>query len=186
MNSTQIKNFIKVFIVLDLFLILYAFLFQNVTWLLNTQVAFLASFFITISSYFSYRKNVNNRLSNLEKKNDSKILEDRDKIDEIDDPYDLYSEYEEIPEEELTTEKIKQIIKEEKLKVKRNSIKNTFTSVGGFVSIYRFFAYGFLVLGFFALNNNKIFIAIPFLIGLSIIPLGTLLSKLIYSKKVEK
>ncbi|MDC7248656.1 MAG: hypothetical protein PQJ49_01900 [Sphaerochaetaceae bacterium] len=184
MNKTQIKNFVKVFIVLDLFLILYIFLFQNATWFLNTQVAFLSSLFITISSYLSYRKNVNGRLSNLENKSDFKTLEDRDKIDEIDDPYDLYSEYEEIPEEELTTEKIKEIIKEEKSKVKRNSIKNTFTSVGGFISIYRVLAYAFLVFSFFALNNNKLFIAMAFFIGLSIVPLGTLLSKLIY-KKVE-
>ncbi|RXK14620.1 hypothetical protein CP965_04025 [Halarcobacter mediterraneus] len=183
MNNAQIINFIKVFIVLDLFLVLYSFLFQNATWVLNTQVAFFASLLITLSSYFSYRRNVNKRLSNLKEKNDFRTLEDRDKIDEIDDPYDLYSEYEEIPEEELNTEKIKEIIKEEKTKVKRNSIKNTFTSASGFISIFRVVAYGFLVLGFFALNNNKIFIAIPFLIGLSVVPLGTLLSKIVYRRK---
>ena len=44
----------------------------------------------------------------------SKSIIDRDKIDEIDDPYDLYTEYEEILKSELTPEKIKEIINDEK------------------------------------------------------------------------
>ncbi|RXJ77932.1 hypothetical protein CRV03_02880 [Arcobacter sp. F155] len=185
-NNKYIINFAKVFLVLDAILIIYSLIFQNATWALNTQVAFLGSLFVTLASFLAYRRNVNNRLSTLDEKSEHQSLEDRDKVDEIDDPFDLYSEYEEIPEEELTTEKIKEIIKDEKSKVKKHSIKNAFTSAGGFVSIYRILGYGSLIFGFFALNNNGIFLAVPFLIGLGVVPLGTLLSKLVFKNKLEE
>ncbi|OCL93307.1 hypothetical protein AAX28_00850 [Arcobacter porcinus] len=175
---SDILNFAKVFIVLNLCLSFYAILFQNTIWLLNLQVAFFSSLFVTLASFLSYRKNIINRLSTYEEKyKDSS--ETRDKIDEIDDHFDLYSEYEEVPENELTSEKIKEIINEEKKKVKQNSIKNTLFSTGGFVSIYRIFGYGFLIFGFFALNNNNLFIPLSFIIGLGIVPLGVLFTKFI-------
>ena len=175
--NQEVLKFAKVFIILDFCMILYAFIFQNSSWLLNTQVAFISSLFITIASFLSYKRNIQNRLSNLDlsKQNQG---EQRDKIDEIDDPYDLYTEYEQIPESELTPEKIKEIIEDEKSKVKKNSFKNTLFSAGGFLSVYRVLGYSFLVFGFFALNNNKIFIPIAFIIGLGVVPIGVLVSKL--------
>ena len=179
--NPEILKFAKVFILLDLCLILYSLIFQNNLWVLNTQVAFVSSLFIVIASFLSYRRNIQSRLSNLDltKTNQS---EDRDKIDEIDDPYDLYTEYEQIPEEELTSEKIKEIINDEKSKVNKNSFKNTLFSASGFLSIYRILGYGILIFGFFALNNNKIFLPIAFIIGLGIVPIGVLFSKLLEKK----
>ena len=175
--NSNILNFAKVFIFLNLCLSVYAILFQNIIWLLNLQVAFFSSLFVTIASFLSYRKNIKNRLSNIDDTNRFSA-DDRDKIDEIDDPYDLYSEYEEIPESELTSDKIKEIIEEEKRKVKQNSIKNTVFSAGGFVSIYRVLGYLFLIFGFFALNNNNLFIPLAFIIGLGIVPIGVLFTKI--------
>lgn len=179
--NPEILKFVKVFILLDFCIILYSLFFQNKFWLLNTQVAFISSLFIIIASFLSYRKNIQNRLSNLDL---SQINEgiDRDEIDEIDDPYDLYTQYKEIPEDELTTEKIKEIINDEKSKVKRNSFKNTIFSASGFLSIYRILGYGILIFGFFALNNNKVFLPIAFIIGLGIVPIGILFSKLLEKK----
>lgn len=176
--NPEIIKFAKVFIFLDLCIFIYALVFQNKLWLLNTQIAFISSLLITIASFISYKKNIQNRLSNFDYSKISKD-EDRDKIDEIDDPYDLYTEYEEIPENELTAEKIKEIINDEKSKVKRNSVKNTIFSASGFLSIYRIFGYIILIFGFFVLNNNKIFMPIAFIIGLGIVPFGVLISKLI-------
>jgi hypothetical protein len=176
--NQDILKFAKVFILLDLCLVIFAFILKDSYWVLNTQVAFISSLFITIASFFSYKKNVQNRLSNL----DLSVVntnEDRDKIDEIDDPYDLYTEYEEIPEDQLTPEKIKEIIEDEKSKVKKNSFKNTIFSAGGFLSVYRVLGYGTLIFGFFALNNNKIFLPIAFIVGLAVVPIGVLLSKLL-------
>lgn len=176
--NPEIIKFAKVFIFLDLCIFIYALVFQNKLWLLNTQIAFISSLLITVASFISYKKNIQNRLSNFDYSKISKG-EDRDKIDEIDDPYDLYTEYEEIPENELTAEKIKEIINDEKSKVKRNSVKNTIFSASGFLSIYRIFGYVILIFGFFVLNNNKIFMPIAFIIGLGIVPFGVLISKLI-------
>ena len=176
--NLEIIKFAKVFIFLDLCIFIYALVFQNKLWLLNSQIAFISSLFITIASFISYKKNIQNRISNLDLSQTFKN-EDRDKIDEIDDPYDLYTEYEEIPENELTAEKIKEIINDEKSKVKRNSVKNTIFSASGFLSIYRIFGYIILIFGFFVLNNNKIFMPIAFIIGLGIVPFGVLISKLI-------
>ena len=179
--NPEILKFAKVFILLDLCLILYSLIFQNNLWVLNTQVAFVSSLFIIIASFLSYRRNIQSRLSSLDltKTNQN---EDRDKIDEIDDPYDLYTEYEQIPEEELTSEKIKEIINDEKSKVNKNSFKNTLFSASGFLSIYRILGYGILIFGFFDLNNNKIFLPIAFIIGLGIVPIGVLFSKLLEKK----
>ncbi len=183
-NKNSIIGFAKVFIIVNLCLIAYAVFFYDKTWLLNTQVAFFGSLFVTIASFLSYKRNVNSRLSNYDASKELKI-DDRDKVDEIDDPFDLYSpEAEPISEEELTPEKIKEILKEEKSKVKKNSLKNTLFSAGGFISIYRVLGYGFLIFGFFALNNNKIFLAVPFLVGLTVVPLSVLIAK--FTLKLEE
>lgn len=179
--NQHILDFAKVFIAINLCLVIYSLAFENMHWLLNTQVAFFSSLFITIASFLSYKRNIQSRISNLDMSKTSKT-EDRDKIDEIDDPYDLYTEYEEIPEEELTPEKIKEIINDEKSKVRKDSFKNTLFSAGGFLSIYRVLGYGSLLFGFFALNNNGIFLPIAFMIGLGVVPLGVLASKLLFKK----
>ena len=179
-NPENLK-FAKVYILLDLCIAIYALVFQNNLWFLNSQVAFISSLFITIATFLSYKRNIQHRISNhdLSQSNDLEQRDKIDKIDEIDDPYDLYTEYEEIPENELTAEKIKEIINDEKSKVKKNTFKNTLFSVGGFLSIYRILGYGVLVFGFFALNNNGIFLPLAFILGLGIVPFGVLFSKLI-------
>lgn len=185
-NKNVIFSFAKVFFIVNLCLIVYSLAAHNTVWLLNTQVAFVGSLLVTLASFLSYRKNVNNRLANYETPDNVLSSQDRDKVDEIDDPFDLYTEYEEIPEEELTPEKIKEIIKDEKSKVKKNSFKNTIFSAGGFVSIYRVLGYGSLVFGFFALNNNKLFLAVPFLVGLSVVPLSVLGAKFILKLEADQ
>lgn len=187
-SKNTIFSFAKVFLIVDLCLIIYSFIFQENIWILNSQVAFLGSLFVTIASFLSYKKNISNRLSNLDKSkymNNELRSKDRDKIHEIDDPYDLYSEYEEIPEEELTPSKIKEILQEEKSKVRKNSFKNTIFSATGFVSIYRIIGYVSLIFGFFALNNNGLFLVIPFLLGISVVPVSVLLGKLVYDTTLE-
>ncbi|XPV70574.1 MAG: hypothetical protein ACNI25_08305 [Halarcobacter sp.] len=184
-TKNTIVSFGKIFLIVDIALAIFALIVYDSLWLLNTQIAFLGSLFVTITSFLSYRKNIQNRLSNFDS---SKVnsSEDRDKVDEIDDPYDLYTEYEEIPEEQLTPEKIKEIINEEKSKVKKDSFKNTIFSATGFVSIYRILGYGFLILGFFALNNNKLFLPIPFLVGLAVVPISVIVSKAILKEEASQ
>ena len=175
--NPEILKFAKVFIFLDFCLIVYALVFQNNLWLLNTQVAFISSLLVITGSFLSYKKNIENRLSNIDYTKTKEGV-DRDKIDEIDDPFDLYSDYEAVKEEDLTPEKIKEIINDEKSKLKKNSVKNAIFSASGFLSLYRIVGYAILVFGFFALNNNGVFMPISFIIGLSVVPFGVLISKL--------
>ncbi len=180
MINTSVKKFILAFLCVNFLIVLYSFVFKSSLWLLNTQVAFVSTLLITIASFLSYRKNIKARISNLDLSNEQVLKEDRDKIDEIDDPFDLYSENEEVLEEDLSPEKIKEILKEEKAKVKNNYFKNTIFSASGFLSIYRILAYAILVFSFFALNNNNIFLAIPFIVGITIVPVSILFSKLFF------
>lgn len=175
--NPEVLKFAKVFIFLDFCLIIYALVFQNNFWLLNTQVAFVSSLLVVTGSFLSYKKNIENRLSNIDSTKTKEGV-DRDKIDEIDDPFDLYSDYEAVKEEDLTPEKIKEIINDEKSKLKKNSVKNAIFSASGFLSLYRIAGYAILVFGFFALNNNGVFMPISFIIGLSVVPFGVLISKL--------
>ncbi|RXI39059.1 hypothetical protein [Arcobacter cloacae] len=175
--NPEVLKFAKVFIFLDFCLIIYALVFQNNFWLLNTQVAFVSSLLVVTGSFLSYKKNIENRLSNIDSTKTKEGV-DRDKIDEIDDPFDLYSDYEAVKEEDLTPEKIKEIINDEKSKLKKNSVKNAIFSASGFLSLYRIVGYAILVFVFFALNNNGVFMPISFIIGLSVVPFGVLISKL--------
>lgn len=180
MMMKMIKNkdfliFIKIFIFLDLALIIYSFYFKNIIWLINTQVAFISFLFISIASFISYRKNIKKRVENLDLLRSEN--EDVDMIDKIEDPYDLYSDIIESNKDDLNAQEIKEIIKEEKAKVKAQTFKNTIFSASSYLSLYRLFGYAFLIFGFFILNNNKIFIPVAFIVGLSIVPFGVLLSK---------
>lgn len=180
---TRIKKFAKVFFIIDFGIIVFCFLEANYLWLLNTQVAFISSLFISLATFLSYNKNVKKRLEGLNEKMDN--LGDRDVIDEIDDPYDLYSDdVINESEKELTAIEIKTILKEEKDRVKRNSLKNTFFSGTAFISIYRIAGYVILVVGFFYLTNNKIFEPVSYLTGLLVVPISVLIAGYLI-KKIE-
>lgn len=172
---TMIKRFGKIFFIIDALLIIACLIFQKYLWLLNIQVAFISSLIISITTFLSYQRSVNKRLDSDFDSIDT--LEQRDKIDEIDDPYDLYSEDGVQEEKELSAHEIKTIIKEEKSRVSRNSFKNTLQSGTSFISIYRVVGYSLLILGFFALVNHNIFNPIAYLVGLFIVPLSSLMMK---------
>lgn len=173
--KSMIKPFGKVMIIINLALILYGFGFENSTWVLNTQIAFISSLIISLATFFSYQRSIQKRLENASV--DIDTANDRDKMDEIDDPFDLYSEETIAQEKELSAHEIKQIIQEEKAKVKQNTLKNTFANGGSFVSLYRIVGYGILVIGFFFLINHKLFMPIAYLIGLFVTPLSMILLK---------
>ena len=177
-QTMMIKKFAKVFLIIDFGVIVFCVLSNNYLWLINTQVAFISSMLISIATFLSYKRNVDKRLAGAENLEDLK--DDRDKIDQIDDPFDLYSESKIDNEKtDYTPEQIKQILKEEKQKVKQNSFKNAFSGASGFVSLYRVLAYAFLVFGFFSLTNNEIFHTMAYLTGLFIVPLSMFFMKLI-------
>ncbi len=176
-TKMMIKKFAKLFFIIDFGVVLFCILSNNYLWLINTQVAFISSLFISLATFLSYKRNVAKRLENIDY--DATLSNDRDEIDKIDDPYDLYSEDEINEKTEFSAKEIKDIIKEEKSKIKQNSIKNTIYTTTSFISIYRVVGYALLVFGFFSLTNNGVFSAMPYLAGLFIVPLSMLCAKFI-------
>ena len=141
----------------------------------NVQVASLSSFLVIVGASFAYKRMVDSKVSS------ESYETDRDLLDEIEDPHELYSEepINEAPAEELS---LKEIVKEEKAKIKTFSFKSIKHGARGSVSAFRIVPYVFLILGFIALKNNAVldlsFYLPSLLIGIIV---GSLVSKEIAS-----
>ena len=132
-------------------------------WLMNTQLAFICSMLITFASFFSYKIMI-------EKKIDSKDYGDhKEAYDDLEDPYKVFEEDEEdAPVQETSHPK-----KTTKL---RNMVYGLMSGIGGALSLYRILAYSVLFLAILYLIRHDIFAAIPFFIGLSVVPVVSLVS----------
>ena len=130
-------------------ILIFATYFISNSFYANLQVASLSSFFIILGSVYAYKKMIESQV-------EIKSYEvDRDALDIIDDPHGLYDEtpLNETPAEDLD---LKQIVKEEKAKIKTFSLSAMKEGGSAGFSVYRLVPYLFLVLGFIALKNNDI------------------------------
>ena len=164
----SIKKILVFIVLLDLLLVIYGF-FKPSNWLLNSQLAFISSLFVTLASYLSYKRMIQKRL-------EVGDVDSRDLIDKMDDRFDLYDEKEGIEDKDL-----KAIIKEERAKfTPKKSVENLYKSMGGLLNPLRVLSYLTLILSFLYLVNSHNFDLGAYLIGLAVVPLGTLLGS-IYS-----
>jgi len=116
--------------------------------LVSAQLAYWSSVLVVLASFGSYRRMVRKRL---EAGMVPETGADRDSIDKLEDPYDLYGDEEEAPEPERS---LRETIREEKRRMKKNRRSPMATArdaVPAF-SFWRLGAYGVLVLGFFFLR----------------------------------
>ena len=141
------KRAISIFGIAELF-IFATYLFSSKIFA-NVEVAFFSAFLIIVGASYAYRKMV------IAKVESGEYVEDRELLDQIEDPHELYDgkEINDAPPEELS---LKEIVKEEKAKVKPLNVKNIKHGIRGSVSIFRVLPYLFLILGFIALKNNNI------------------------------
>lgn len=156
MTSTNIK-IINTLLFVDSLLIGFCIFMGDRDWLYSSQIAFFTSALVISASMISYRKMVNRGVAL------GAIVTDdnRDELDKLDDPHDLYSEDE------------GNSLKEEKAKLKENrrSLKEVAKDSRASFSFFRLGAYIILVLGFFYLNRHD-YLHIPsYLISLSFPPL---------------
>ncbi|MDX1295166.1 MAG: hypothetical protein R3302_02795 [Sulfurimonadaceae bacterium] len=131
---------------------------------INIEIAFFSSFFILLGSMYSYAKLVSKRVESYEGR------DEKDLVEKIDDPYDLYDD-EEQPKTEVDPDEVdlKELIKEEKKRIKATgAAKNVKKTAPAMVSLYRLVPYGFLVLGFIGLKNNGLLELWPYLIGIGL------------------
>jgi len=128
-------------------------------------VAFITSSIVVLSSFKSYKNMVQKRLELNPK---AEEFDNRDTIDKLEDPYNLYDEEIEQNQEELN---IKELIKQEKklLKKNRRSFKDTFKDSAKAFNPIRLIAYAILVFGYFYLlkSNN---LSIIFYLATLIVP----------------
>ena len=148
MMRTTVGQNIKIFVLVELLIGLSYF--YSKTLFINIEVAFLSAFFVIIGSAFAYKKMVNAKLASGEYEGK---LEERELLDTIEDPHELYDEnsINAVPQEELD---FKSIVKEEKAKIKTFSLSSAKYGARGSVSLFRLLPYVFLILGFISLKNN--------------------------------
>jgi len=156
------KSAIIALVVVDLFIIALTFLFGEEHWLINTQMGFIPSAFVMLGSMLSYRSMVQGRL------NVGAIPDDeRDTLDTLEDPYDLYDDELKKDDSEKT---LVEVVKEERqnLKKSRRSVWQTTKDSKASFSFYRLASYLVLIFGFFYLNNNQLLEIPVYLFSLAI------------------
>ncbi len=162
---TKIKK--TFFILIFLQVIIALLLFISKAFFVSFEVALLSGSLITMGSLYAYRNMIQARTQNVD------IEDNKDVIDMMDDPYDLYEE-----ERKSEVDDIKAMIKEEKVRQKHQVVKNTVKNGAAWVSVYRLLPYAFLVLGFLGLQNNHLMQLLPYMVGLAFgIAAGYLLSR---------
>lgn len=165
MTMTRIKKPLAVFAVSQIGAATLAA--YSLTVYANFAVAMTTTTLIVMGSLYSYRNMIHRRVADVDPE------DNKDLIDMMDDPYDLYED-----EREAEVADIKRMIKEEKARQRADIVKNTTQNASAWVSVYRLVPYAFLILGFIALENNGALNVLPYLVGLAAgIPVGYLMAK---------
>ncbi|MEA1919821.1 MAG: hypothetical protein U9N52_08285 [Campylobacterota bacterium] len=152
--------------------IIFSLWIYSFEFFINFEIAWLSAFLIMLGSMYSHHNLVSKRVASYE------ADRDLDAIDKIDDPYDLYSE--EIVDDERD---IKEIVKEEKARLKANKINGIKTGAPATVSLFRLLPYAFLVIGFIGLKNNALLVLFPYLLGVGVgIISAFLLAKVFFTR----
>lgn len=142
-----VKRAISILLLVEIGIILTNFI--SFAFFINLQIAFLSSFFVILGATYAYKRMV---VSEVKANN---IEEKRDFLDELEDPHELYDDepINDAPVEELD---LKEIVKEEKKKIKILNVKDLKKGSRATFSLFRILPYVFLILGFIALKNNNL------------------------------
>ncbi len=164
MNVTD-RKIVGALIGVDGVLLLASALFFDEKVLFNTQIGFLSASLVMLGSMKSYKRMVDVRVENEVITTDI----DKDVIDKLEDPHDLYSDENiEEPVEDMRT-----AIKEEKkrLKANRRTLFEVLRDTKGALSLYRIGAYVLLILGFLYLNRHGLLHLPSYLLSIGLPPL---------------
>jgi len=151
--SKSTLNILKALLLTDLLLAVISLIFFDIKVLYNTQVGFISSTLVMFASIISYRRMVNTRVEH----NIITVDDSKDVIDQLEDPYDLYSEEVVESDEPDLVETVKEE-QEEKDKLKNNgrTLYQTLKDTKAALSVYRLGAYVLLILGFLYLNRHEL------------------------------
>ncbi len=156
------RKILAVLLGVDGVILVVSALFFDKAILLNTQIGFVTASLVLFASMSSYKKMVETRIEH------DVITADIDKdvIDKLEDPYDLYSE--EVKEE--VVEDVAAAIKAERARHKANkrSLFEVLRDTKAALSLKRLGAYLLLVLGFFYLHRHQMLQIPTYLFSLSL------------------
>ena len=172
MISISLK-ILKALVIVDLVVILISMIFFDINMLWNTQIGFISSSLVMLASMKSYQRMVDARVEhNVITYDDSK-----DVIDQLEDPYDLYSE------DVVAEEDVVEVVKEERKKLKDGrSLGQILKDTKAALSVYRLGAYAVLILGFLYLNRHE-YLHIPSYILAISIPMFVMVFVLLQAKE---
>jgi len=164
----EFLNVLRVLIAVDVGIVVFCYLEDNMVWLYNTQIAFFSVSLIILGSFIGYSNMVKAQIQN------GNVGEDI--LKKYEDPYNLDDE-----EDEIDVEKLK--------KYKNNKLKwyeaVLFYFKGG-LNFLRIAGYVALIAGFLWLSTNQIFDYLSFLFGVSIVPAVALIYLFLSRKKFNK
>ncbi|GAB6074742.1 hypothetical protein [Nautilia lithotrophica] len=164
----EFLNVLRVLIAVDVGIVVFCYLEDNMIWLYNTQIAFFSVSLIILGSFIGYSNMVKAQLQN------GNVGEDI--LKKYEDPYNLDDEEDEIQQKELEK------YKKRKLKWYEAIL---FYFKGGF-NFIRIFGYVALIAGFLWLSKNNIFDYISFLFGVSVVPAVALIYLFVSRKRFNK
>ena len=153
------KQILKTLIIVDIVIIFISVIFFDIKVLWNTQIGFISASLVMLASMKSYQRMVDARVEH----NIITIDDSKDVIDQLEDPYDVYSE-------EVIEEPLGEVVKKEYEESKENSrsLGQTLKDTKAALSVYRLGAYALLILGFLYLNRHELLHIPSYILALSI------------------
>ena len=154
------------------------YIFASKDALFSFLTAFFSAAIIVLASFKNYKNMVIKRVALL----NGEQLDNKDVIDKIDDPYNLYDEVPQYDE----NKSLKDIIKEEKEELKKNkrALKDVAKDSLRAFNYIRLIAYAILVFGFFALLKSGNLNLFYYLIALAIPSIVAVIFLLNYNRWV--
>jgi hypothetical protein len=187
-----VKNIIKlvrILVAVDVGVVLFCLLENNISWFLNTQIAFFSASIIILGSFVGYRNLV---LKSVEMGNSGKDI-----LKEYEDKYEIYDEIDykwyvadfndlnkgliwsrEKPDNFYILKKIELVTDDNPQKTKLQKLpwyKVFFLSFKGGFNLIRIAGYIVLILGFVWLNRIERFDFAPYFFGLTLVPVLALI-----------
>jgi hypothetical protein len=159
MTSISLK-ILKALFLTDILLILVTLILFDIKILWNTQIGFISASLVMLASMKSYQRMVDARVEH-------KVItydDSKDVIDQLEDPYDLYSEDAVVEE----AQDLENADKEDKKPKDGRPLIQILKDTGAALSAYRLGAYVVLILGFLYLNRHELLHIPSYILSISI------------------
>ena len=163
MTSTSLK-ILKTLVIVNIIVIFIIVIFFDIKYLYALEIGFVSSSLVMFASLAAYKRMVDVRVEhNIITFDDSK-----DVIDQLEDPYDLYSE--DVSKE--ASDNLEEIAKEGRKKRKdHRSLYQILKDTKAALSVYRLGAYALLILGFLYLNRQGLLHIPTYIFALGLAPI---------------